>query len=169
MEPGETVALVGPSGAGKTTVFQLLLRFYDPQTGQVRLDGVDLRDADPAAIRAPDRPGAAGPGDLRRRCAGATSATAAPSASDAEVRAAAAAAVVRLHRRICRKATTRSSARKGVRLSGGQRQRIAIARAILRDPPMLLLDEATSALDAESERAVQRALAELSRRTAPRW
>ena len=155
--PGETVALVGPSGAGKTTVFQLLLRFYDPQTGAIRFDGVELREADPADLRAPHRPGAAGAGDLRRQRAG-----------EHPLWPPGCRRCRRARRRGCRHATEflerlpegfdTHLGERGVRLSGGQRQRIAIARAILRNPPLLLLDEATSALDAESERMVQEAL-----------
>jgi ATP-binding cassette subfamily B protein len=162
VEPGETVALVGPSGAGKTTVFQLLLRFYDPQSGRVTVDGVDVAQADPAALRA--RIG------IVPQDAAIFSASVAenirygrPDASDAEVRAAAeAAAADGFIARMPQGYDTHLGAR-GVTLSGGQRQRIAIARAILRDAPILLLDEATSALDAESEQAVQQALEAMSR------
>jgi len=158
--PGETVALVGPSGAGKSTVFQMLLRFYDPQAGVIRLDGVDVRAADPS--------------DVRRRIGLVSqdpvifSADAwenirygRPDASDAEVRAAADAAHALEFLEALPQGLSTFLGEKGVRLSGGQRQRIAIARAILRDPPVLLLDEATSALDAESERMVQDALEKL--------
>ncbi|HEX9465363.1 MAG TPA: ABC transporter transmembrane domain-containing protein [Alphaproteobacteria bacterium] len=154
---GETVALVGPSGAGKTTVFNLLLRYYDPEAGRVRLDGVDLQRADPAEIRA--RIGlvaqdatifAADVIDNIRYGR--------PGASEAEIRRAAdAAAATEFIERLPQGFGTYLGER-GVRLSGGQRQRIAIARALLRDPALLLLDEATSALDAESERLVQQAL-----------
>ncbi len=161
VEPGETVALVGPSGAGKTTVFQLLLRFYDPQAGAVRLDGVDLRDADPAAVRArlglvPQEPVVFGADCWTNIRFGR------PDATDAQVRAAARAAHCDFIEALPQGWDT-FLGEKGVRLSGGQRQRLAIARAILRDPPVLLLDEATSALDAESERAVQTALSALAR------
>ena len=160
IESGETVALVGPSGAGKTTVLQLLLRFYDPQSGAVRLDGVDLRQADPAAVRArlglvPQDPVVFGADAWTNIRFGR------PGASDAEVRTAARAAHCGFIDALPQGWDT-FLGEKGVRLSGGQRQRIAIARAVLRDPAVLLLDEATSALDAESEHAVQRALAALS-------
>ena len=161
VEPGETVALVGPSGAGKTTVLQLLLRFYDPQAGGVSLDGVDLRDADPATVRArlglvPQDPVVFGADAWTNIRFGR------PDASDAAVRAAASAAHCDFINALPQGWNT-FLGEKGVRLSGGQRQRLAIARAILRDPTVLLLDEATSALDAESEQAVQQALAALSR------
>lgn len=159
--PGETVALVGPSGAGKTTVFQLLLRFHDPSAGRVTLDGVDLREADPDAVRRrialvaqePVIFGADVWDNIRYGR---------PEATDAEVRAAAHAASADFVDALPQGFSTFLGER-GVRLSGGQRQRIAIARAVLRDAPLLLLDEATSALDAESEAAVQAALARLSR------
>ena len=157
VKPGERVALVGPSGAGKSTVFQLLLRYYDPQAGSIQLDGVELREADPVDVR---------------RCLGLVaqdpvvfSANAwenirygRPDATDAEVRTAAEAAHALDFLDALPEGLGTFLGEKGVRLSGGQRQRLAIARAILRDPPVLLLDEATSALDAESERMVQDAL-----------
>jgi len=155
--PGERVAIVGPSGAGKTTIFQLLLRFYDPQHGRIRLDGVDLRAADPADLRAriglvPQEP------VLFSADAWENIRYSRPEASDEAVRQAAeAAAALEFLERLPDGLGT-FLGEKGVRLSGGQRQRVAIARAILRDPAVLLLDEATSALDAESERAVQQAL-----------
>jgi ATP-binding cassette subfamily B protein len=160
--PGEMVALVGPSGAGKTTVFQLLLRFYDPDAGRVCIDGVDARGVDPR--------------ELRRRVAVVTQdpvifATnvlenvryGRPEASHGEVREALSMAnaldfVSRLP-----EGMQSSLGERGVKLSGGQRQRIAIARAILADRAILLLDEATSSLDAESEKAVQVALERLMR------
>ena len=157
---GEKVALVGPSGAGKTTVFQLLLRFYDPQQGRVEIDGVDLRQADPGQVRTrlavvPQEPVifAASVTDNVRYGR--------PDATDEEVRAACEAAyATEFVDRLPEKYASFLGER-GVRLSGGQRQRLAIARAILADRPILLLDEATSALDAESERMVQLALARL--------
>jgi ATP-binding cassette subfamily B protein len=161
VRPGETVAIVGPSGAGKTSLFQLLLRFYDPQAGRVTLDGVDIARVDPAALRA--RLG------LVAQEPTIFSATAAenirygrPDASDAEVRAAAEAAAAHGFISALPEGYATHLGARGVTLSGGQRQRIAIARAILRDPPVLLLDEATSALDAESEQAVQQALERLA-------
>ncbi len=157
--PGETVAIVGPSGSGKTTLFQLLLRFHDPQAGAIRFDGIDLRRLDPADLRE-----AIG---LVSQDSIVFSADAMENirygrldASDEEVIAAARAARVdEFVERLPQRWRTFLGER-GVRLSGGQRQRIAIARALLRNPPLLLLDEATSALDAESERAVQAALEE---------
>ena len=157
VQPGETVALVGPSGAGKTTVFQLLLRFYDPDEGAVRFDGIDLRDADPAALRfrmglVPQEPVIFSGTVIENIRYGR------PGASEADVAAAAdAAAALGFIEELPERMRTELGER-GVRLSGGQRQRIAIARAILRDPALLLLDEATSSLDAESERLVQHAL-----------
>ena len=159
--PGETVALVGPSGAGKSTVFQLLLRFYDPSSGSVKVDGVPIRDADPAAIRRrvglvsqdPMIFGASAADNIRYGR---------PDATDAEVRAAAQAAAADEFLDRLPDGFDTFLGEKGVRLSGGQRQRLAIARAILRNPPILLLDEATSALDAESERLVQAALEHLA-------
>ncbi len=155
--PGETVALVGPSGAGKTTVFQLLLRFYDPSAGRLTFDGIDLRDLDPADLRrhvglVPQEPVIFSADAWENIRYGR------PEASDDEVRAAAAAASALDFLEALPEGLDTFLGEKGVRLSGGQRQRVAIARAVLRDPELLLLDEATSALDAESERAVQTAL-----------
>lgn len=157
---GETVALVGPSGAGKTTVFQLLLRFYDPQSGVVSVDGHNIRDLEPTALRA-------GIGTVSQEPAiFAASAReniryGRPGATDEEVTVAAESAFARDFIEALPEGFDTYLGERGVRLSGGQRQRIAIARAILRDPALLLLDEATSALDAESERAVQLALEKL--------
>jgi ATP-binding cassette subfamily B protein len=165
VQAGERVALVGPSGAGKTTVFQLLLRFYDPQSGVVRVDGIDLRQADPRAVRrrlavVPQEPVifAASVEDNVRYGR--------PDATAAEIRAACEAAYATEFIERLPQGFDAFLGERGVRLSGGQRQRLAIARAILADRPILLLDEATSALDAESERMVQRALERLmARRT----
>ena len=157
VEPGETVALVGPSGAGKTTVFQLLLRFYDPSDGRIRFDGVDLRAVDPAAVRAaiglvPQDP------VLFSDTAAENIRYGRPDADMAAVRAASEIANVNDFIDQLPAGFDSHLGEKGVRLSGGQRQRVAIARAVLKDPTLLLLDEATSSLDAESERAVQAAL-----------
>jgi len=160
VRPGETLAIVGPSGAGKSTLFNLAQRFYDPDEGAVRIDGVDLKTADPAAVRArialvPQETiifAASARDNLRYGDWG---------ASDErlwEVAEAANAAEF-LHR--LPEGLDTCMGEGGARLSGGQRQRLAIARALLRDAPLLLLDEATSALDAESERLVQASLERL--------
>ncbi len=158
--PGETVAIVGPSGAGKTTLFQLIQRFYDPDAGRVLIDGVDLREADPAEVRAriamvPQETvifGASARDNLRYGRW---------DAHDDELWAAAEAANAAEFLRKLPEGLDTYLGEGGARLSGGQRQRVAIARALLRDAPILLLDEATSALDAESERLVQQALERL--------
>ncbi|MBE0595287.1 MAG: ATP-binding cassette domain-containing protein, partial [Gemmatimonadales bacterium] len=158
-ERGETVAIVGPSGAGKTTIFQLLLRFHDPSRGRIRLEGVDTRELTLESLRESmgfvSQDSAVFSVDVMENIRYGRL-----EASDAEVIAAARAA--HAHEFIERLPDGYRTAlgERGVRLSGGQRQRIAIARALLRNPPLLLLDEATSALDAESERAVQAALAD---------
>ncbi len=158
--PGETIALVGPSGAGKSTLFQLLLRFYDPQSGKISLDGVDIAQADPHEVR---RHIGIVPQDtvIFSTDAMENIRYGRADASDDEVRAAARAAVADEFIERLPDGYRTFLGERGVRLSGGQRQRIAIARAILKNPPLLLLDEATSALDAESERLVQTALEHL--------
>lgn len=157
IRPGETIAFVGPSGAGKSTTFQLLLRFYDPLRGHIRLDGIDIAEADPIAVRA--RIGLV-PQDtvLFGTSARENIRYGRPDATDEEVEAAAGAAAADEFIRALPEGYDTFLGERGTRLSGGQRQRIAIARAILKNPPLLLLDEATSALDAESERVVQQAL-----------
>ncbi|RBO51666.1 ABC transporter [Rhodovulum sp. BSW8] len=157
VRPGETVALVGPSGAGKTTVMQLILRFYDPQEGRVLFDGADLRDLGREAFRSrlalvPQDPAIFAASARENIRFGR------PGATDAEVEAAAHAAAAHDFLSALPQGYDTEVGERGLMLSGGQKQRIAIARAILRDAPVLLLDEATSALDAESERAVQEAV-----------
>ncbi|MCY7319068.1 MAG: ATP-binding cassette domain-containing protein [Ramlibacter sp.] len=154
---GETVALVGPSGAGKSSVFQLLLRYYDPAQGTIRLDGVPTRDLSLHDLRG--RIGIV-PQDAVIFSSSALENIryGRPEASDEEVIAAARAAFAHEFITALPEGYASFLGERGVRLSGGQRQRIAIARAMLKNPPLLLLDEATSALDAESERMVQAAL-----------
>jgi ATP-binding cassette subfamily B protein len=157
VRPGETVALVGPSGAGKSTVFRLLLRFFDPDQGAVRLDGVDLKTADPKAVRqrmalvAQDAPLFSGSASDNIRFGR-------EDASPEDVRAAAAEAQALAFLDALPQGFDTPVGERARSLSGGQRQRLAIARALVRNAPILLLDEATSALDAENERLVQRAL-----------
>jgi ATP-binding cassette subfamily B protein len=159
--PGETVAFVGPSGAGKTTIIQLILRFYDPASGRITLDGVDLRDLARAEFR---RAVALVPQDpiIFAASAAENIRFGRPDATDEEVRAAAKAAAAHEFIEALPEGYDSYLGERGVMLSGGQKQRVAIARAILRNAPVLLLDEATSALDAESERAVQQAVDKLS-------
>jgi len=160
VEPGEALALVGPSGAGKTSVLSLLLRFYDPSAGRILLDGAEITRLDPRALRSrlglvPQEPVIFSASIAENIRLGR------PDASDAEVAAAAEAAAAAEFIAALPQGYATELGTRGVTLSGGQRQRLAIARAILRDPAVLLLDEATSALDAESEFAVQQALARL--------
>lgn len=160
IRPGEKVAIVGPSGAGKTTLYQLALRFYDPQSGAIRLDGIDIKQTDPREARA--RMGLV-PQDpvIFSADAAHNIAYGRPQATPEEIRAAARAAHADDFLSALPDGYGTFLGEKGVRLSGGQKQRIAIARAILRNPSILLLDEATSALDAESESLVQDALGKL--------
>ena len=162
IDPDEVVALVGPSGAGKTTVFQLLLRFYDPERGCVRVDGVDARSADPQALRRRIAVVAQEPvifaGTVAENVRYGR-----PEAGEDEVRRALEEAYAMDFVAKLPQGIDAPLGERGVKLSGGQRQRIAIARAILADRAVLLLDEATSALDAESEKAVQAALDRLMR------
>ncbi|MXO91588.1 ATP-binding cassette domain-containing protein [Altererythrobacter aquaemixtae] len=157
VEPGETVAIVGPSGGGKSTIFQLVERFYDPQAGSIRIDGVPLTSADPAEIRkrtalVPQE------GTLFSANARDNLRYGNWEASDDQIWEAARAANAEKFLRDLPQGLDTYLGESGTRLSGGQKQRIAIARALLRDAPILLLDEATSALDAESEQLVQQAL-----------
>ncbi len=158
--PGETIAFVGPSGAGKSTTFQLLLRFYDPTSGRVLVDGVDVSRARPDEVRR--RIGLV-PQDtvLFGTSARENIRYGRPGATDAETEAAARAAAADEFLSALPEGYDTFLGERGTRLSGGQRQRLAIARAILKNPPILLLDEATSSLDAESERLVQSALEQL--------
>jgi ATP-binding cassette subfamily B protein len=162
VEPGETVALVGPSGAGKTTLCSLVPRFYEPQRGRIAIDGIDLRDLTLASLR-----GQIGivqqdvflfAGTLRENIAYGRL-----GASQAEIRDAARRA--RLDALVAElpEGLDTVVGERGVKLSGGQKQRLAIARIFLRNPPILILDEATSALDTETERAILASLAELAR------
>lgn len=159
-EPGMTLALVGPSGAGKSTVLQLLMRFYDVQSGVVRVDGHDVRQVDPEALRAKM---ALVPQDVAVFASSVRDnvAFARPDASEADVHAALDAANASTFVKALPDGINTQLGERGVTLSGGQRQRLAIARAVLQDAPILLLDEATSALDAESEHLVQDALEKL--------
>ncbi|MDQ0419042.1 ATP-binding cassette subfamily B protein [Peteryoungia aggregata LMG 23059] len=159
---GETVAIVGPSGAGKSTIFSLILRFYDPASGTIRLDGVDIREADPQAVRARI---AIVPQDTTIFASSIHDniAFGTPNACRGMVESAAESAQASEFISKLENGFDTIVGERGVTLSGGQRQRIAIARALLRDAPLLLLDEATSALDAESETLVQKALDGLMR------
>ncbi len=160
VKAGETVAIVGPSGAGKSTVFSLLMRFYDPQSGSVFVDDVEVKLADPVAVR---QRIAVVPQDVTIFAASAEDniGFGKPGSSKAAIQEAAKAASADLFIEALQNGYATQLGERGITLSGGQRQRIAIARAVLKDAPILLLDEATSALDAESETAVQAALERL--------
>ncbi len=154
---GQTVAVVGPSGAGKTTLFDVLMRFHDPQSGRIVLDGVPIDQMDLHVLRermaiVPQEPVIFSGTVIENIRYGR------PDASLADVHAAAEAAYAQAFIQELPEGFDTYLGDRGVRLSGGQRQRIAIARAILKNPPLLLLDEATSALDAQSEKMVQAAL-----------
>jgi ATP-binding cassette subfamily B protein len=161
IERGETVAVVGPSGAGKSTIFNLILRFYDPQSGSVAVDGIPVAAVETRLLRSRI---ALVPQDvaLFDDTVAENIRYGAPDASDADVVRAAKAAQADSFIRVMAQGYATRLGERGATLSGGQRQRIALARALLRDAPILLLDEATSALDAESEMAVQEALARLT-------
>ena len=161
IQPGETVAFVGPSGAGKTTIIQLILRFYDPQSGRITLDGVDVSQMSREAFR---KHMALVPQDpmIFAATAAENIAFGRPDATQSEIEAAARAAAAHEFIMALPLGYDTQMGERGVMLSGGQKQRIAIARAILRDAPVLLLDEATSALDAESEQSVQKAVDKLA-------
>ena len=157
IQAGETVAFVGPSGAGKTTIIQLIQRFYDPQSGRILLDGVDVAQMEREAFRkhialVPQDPVIFAASAYENIGFGR------PNATQTEIEAAARAAAAHDFITALPDGYGSPMGERGVLLSGGQKQRVAIARAILRDAPVLLLDEATSALDAESERAVQDAV-----------
>ncbi|TIM79143.1 MAG: ATP-binding cassette domain-containing protein, partial [Mesorhizobium sp.] len=160
VKPGETVAIVGPSGAGKSTVFSLLLRFYDPETGKIMIDGVNVREADPVAIR--ERI-AIVPQDVTIFAASARDniSFGRPDASQPEIEAAARDALADEFILKLEKGYDSQVGERGVTLSGGQRQRVAIARVFLKDAPILILDEATSALDSDIEAAIQENLVRL--------
>lgn len=163
VEPGETLAIVGPSGAGKTTIFQLLLRFYDPQFGIIRVDSVDVKHLDPKQWRGfiglvPQDPVIFSTSVLENIRAGN------PDASPEMIKDAAHAAQALQFIEALPQGFDTHVGEKGIQLSGGQRQRIAIARALVRNPSLLLLDEATSALDSANETAIQAALEEVSTR-----
>jgi ATP-binding cassette subfamily B protein len=160
LRPGETVAIVGPSGAGKTTIFQLLQRFFDPNRGTIAIDGADIAGFNPREVRKAIAVVAQDPMVFSMSVAE-NIRLARPDATDADIRAAAAGAQADAFIADLPEGYETLVGERGNRLSGGQRQRLAIARALLKDPRILLLDEATSALDAANEQAVHQALRHL--------
>jgi ATP-binding cassette subfamily B protein len=160
-EPGKTTALVGPTGAGKSTIIKLLLRFYDPTSGRITLDGLDLRNLQLDGLRKSiglvSQDVFLFHGSVRENIAYGK-----PEATDEEVQAAARAAEADDFIRELPKSYDTIVGERGQKLSGGQRQRLSIARAVLKDPPILILDEATSAVDNETEAAIQRSMQRIS-------
>ena len=165
LPPGHRLAVVGPTGAGKSTIARLLFRFYDPTAGRVLVDGHDLRERHPGLLARGHRRGAAGHGAVQRHDR--LQPRLRPPRRDAQAEIEAAAERGRaapVHRRACPTATRPLVGERGLKLSGGEKQRVALARAILKRPRILILDEATSALDSATEQAIQRSLRGLGRR-----